>query len=542
MQADDVGTLLALNKVRADLFDPVITAHGGRMVKTMGDGFLIEFASVVEACACALDIQTGLADRAQDDAPCFRIGINLGDVLVENGDIFGDGVNLAARVEEIAPPGGVAITGRVHREVEGRVEAVFTDGGVRRFKNIAQSVQIWTWTPGRGQSVARGKKAPNSTNRWLPVLLITPFDAAGEPAARELADELFVELLSALSKHSGMSVVVDTGGSVRPTYELHLRCRVSGQQCRVQAYLVKPATGERFWSERFDRKTSNPFGFADRVVTRISAAIRVHIAAYGGEHLADIPDAKLSVPDLLAKAAYYYWRLTVEATRIGRATVQHALSLEPDHPTALAMLAHSYIHMTPMQFEDMTQEQKEEMFSIADRAVALNQKTEFVLRTRGALRLWLFGDHEGARADCDRALEINPNSHLPHLNTGVSEIMNGLHDQGVARLGGIIRNLPNEPQKPYMQSMMALGHLLAGRPEGAIATAREGYEQAPNSAWHALVYAVAAADDVAIVGSEPFKKVLATIDLPADHFGQLPFSDPQEVAWLIDRARRVGVR
>src|SRR5262250_2194200 len=156
MGRDESGTLAALKSLRRDVVDPAIGTHGGRIVKTTGDGLLLEFPSVVNAVRCAIEVQTTMADRtagiAEDQRIAFRIGINIGDIIVEGDDIFGDGVNVAARLQEIATPGGICISSRVHEDVRDRLDILFDDGGTQTLKNISRSVQVWRWQPGAAAS------------------------------------------------------------------------------------------------------------------------------------------------------------------------------------------------------------------------------------------------------------------------------------------------------------------------------------------------------------------------------------------------------
>src|SRR5262245_31339460 len=152
MGRDEIGTLAALKNLRQEIVDPAISSHGGRIVKTTGDGLLLEFPSVVNAVRCAVEVQTAMADRTaelpEDQRIAFRIGVNIGDIIVEGDDIFGDGVNVAARLQEIAAPGGICVSSRVHEDVRDRLDTAFDEGGIQTLKNIARPIQVWRWQPG----------------------------------------------------------------------------------------------------------------------------------------------------------------------------------------------------------------------------------------------------------------------------------------------------------------------------------------------------------------------------------------------------------
>ena len=186
MGRNESGTLAALKAIRQDVVDPAIAMHGGRIVKTTGDGLLLEFPSVINAVRCAVEVQAAVADRtagiAEDRRIAFRIGINIGDIIVDGDDIFGDGVNVAARLQEIAPPGGICISSRVHEDVRDRLDTAFDDGGTQTLKNIARPVQVWRWQPG---TAAPPRPAPASTALPLPdkpSIAVLPFQNVGGEA------------------------------------------------------------------------------------------------------------------------------------------------------------------------------------------------------------------------------------------------------------------------------------------------------------------------------------------------------------------------
>jgi len=193
--ADEAGALLALRAAREELLDPSIDEHGGRIVKTTGDGVLVEFPSAVDALRCAMAVQTGMA--AREGELKLRIGVNVGDVVIEGGDILGDGVNIAARLEGVAEPGGVAISGAVHEYIAGRIDAAFHDGGRRELKNIDRPINVWHWLPeGKGVSPATAPTLPDK-----PSIAVLPFDnMSGDPDQEYFADGVVEAITAALSR------------------------------------------------------------------------------------------------------------------------------------------------------------------------------------------------------------------------------------------------------------------------------------------------------------------------------------------------------
>ncbi len=213
MGADETGTLDALRAHRNELIDPKIAEYGGRIVKTMGDGLLLEFPSVVNAMRCVIDIQQGMAERNEtvEDVQriAFRVGVNIGDIIIEGEDILGDGVNVAARLQEIAAPGGIAISRRVHEDVRVRLEENFEDAGEQKLKNISFPIQVWHWSPNKQkeESEANADSGPHSTP-GKPSIAVLPFDNMSSDREREyFADGISEDIITALSKISRMRVI-----------------------------------------------------------------------------------------------------------------------------------------------------------------------------------------------------------------------------------------------------------------------------------------------------------------------------------------------
>ena len=263
MGRDESGTLAALKALRQEVVDPAIARHGGRIVKTTGDGLLLEFPSVVNAVRCAVEVQTAMADRtaeiAEDRRIAFRIGINLGDIIVEGDDIFGDGVNVAARLQEIAPPGGICISSRVHEDVRDRLDTAFDDGGTQTLKNIARPVQVWRWQPG---TPVPPKPAPAPTALPLPdkpSIAVLPFqNMSGDPEQEYFVDGMVEDIITALSRFKSLFVIArnssftykgqavdirQVGRELGVRYVLEGSVRKAANRLRITGQLIDAATG-----------------------------------------------------------------------------------------------------------------------------------------------------------------------------------------------------------------------------------------------------------------------------------------------------------
>ena len=293
MGADEEATLAQLKFHRKELVDPKIREHRGRIVKTTGDGMLIEFASVVDAARCAVEIQRGMAECnaevSQDRRIEFRIGINVGDVIFENEDIFGDGVNIAARLESIAEPNGIIISEDAYRQVRDKLDVSFEDGGVQQLKNIARPVGVYRAKLDRPSRLVSTLKLPDK-----PSIAVLPFqNMSGDPEQEYFADGISEDLITALSKLSQLFVIarnssfsfkgknVHVGEVARNLGVRHVlegSVRKSGNRVRVTAQLVDVNSGGHLWAERFDRELTDIFAVQDDVTSQIVAALAVSLA------------------------------------------------------------------------------------------------------------------------------------------------------------------------------------------------------------------------------------------------------------------------
>ena len=302
MGADEDGTLAELMAHRRELIDPAIAEHAGRIVKTTGDGLLVEFASVVDAVRCALDIQRGMAERnqavPQDRRLAFRIGINLGDVIVQNGDLFGDGVNVAARLEALAEPGGICLSAAAHEQVQDKITAVrFEDLGEQRVKNIARPV--------RAYRVALDLPSP-ALALPTPSIAVLPLDNfSADPEQEHFADGLAEDLITELSRIGGLLVIARNstftykGRPVSVTQvgrELGVRYVVEGSvrkidnRVRITAQLIDAATGAHLWAERYDRDLTDIFAVQDDVTRAIVGALKLRLTPESGPRQSDRGD------------------------------------------------------------------------------------------------------------------------------------------------------------------------------------------------------------------------------------------------------------
>ena len=361
---DETGTLAALRAHRAEMIDPKIAEHGGRIVKTMGDGLLLEFPSVVDATQCMVEIQTGMVERNQDidedQRIIFRVGINLGDIIIEGEDILGGGVNVAARLQEIAEPGGVSISRRVYEDVQERLDAIFDDSGEQSLKNIARPVQVWRWSPAETSAAIAMETV---TGEVLPIpdkpsIAVLPFDnMSGDPEQEYFADGMVEDIITALSRSPWLFIIARNttftykGENVdvkRVAQELGVRyvlegsVRKAGNRIRVTAQLIDGTTGGHVWSERYDGELADIFDLQDEITRNVVATVLTQVHLTASEPARKIKRPDLTVWELTMRGWKLLYDFSPESFTTAKTLLEEAIARDPN--SAEAHLVLSLIH------------------------------------------------------------------------------------------------------------------------------------------------------------------------------------------------------
>jgi adenylate cyclase len=317
MGADEEGTLAALKALRRELADPMIKGHRGRIVKTTGDGLLVEFASVVDAVRCAVEVQQGMAERNADVPPErrieFRMGVNLGDIIRDGRDIYGDGVNIAARLEAIDEPGGICVSGVVHDQVRDKLDVAFDDMGEQQLKNIARPVHIWRVKPGAKLSISAPLALPDK-----PSIAVLPFaNMSGDPEQEYFADGMVEEIITALSRirwlfviarnssftYKGQAVdVKQVGRELGVRYVLEGSVRKAAGRVRITAQLIDAASGAHLWADRFDGSLEDVFELQDKVAVNVAGVIEPTLQAAEIKRATDRATSDPTAYDLYLRA------------------------------------------------------------------------------------------------------------------------------------------------------------------------------------------------------------------------------------------------
>ncbi|PYK82737.1 MAG: adenylate/guanylate cyclase domain-containing protein [Verrucomicrobia bacterium] len=428
MGTDEAGTLDALTKVRGEFIDSKIAEHQGRTVKVSGDGLLLEFPSVVNAVRCAAEIQRGMRDRntnvPQERRIEFRIGVNLGDVIVQDGDIFGDGVNVAARLERIAKPGGIAISGSVRDQIGNRLDLVFEDMGEHKLKNIEQPVRVYSLSQ---EESTIANTAPNPDQR--PSIAVLPFsNMSGDPEQEYFSDGITEDIITDLSKISGLWVaarntvftykgkpvkVEQIARDLGVAYILEGSVRKAGARVRVTGQLISAKDGGHLWADRFDRDLTDIFAIQDEITRAIVEQLTVKL----------LPQEKKSIerPQTDNIEAYTYYlrgreflhRHTKSYYQVARRMFTKAIELDPRYARAYAGIAacDSFLFYHYFQYE--TEEAIENIMAATGKALELDDGLAEAHACRG-VALTFAKRFEEAETELERAIALDPNSFEAH--------------------------------------------------------------------------------------------------------------------------------
>ena len=356
MGADEEGTLERLKAHRRQLIDPKIAEHRGRIVKTTGDGLLIEFASVVDAVRCAVEVQRAMAERNAEVSEAtrieFRIGINLGDVIRDGRDIFGDGVNIAARLEALAEPGGICVSRVVHDQVRDKLDLVFEDIGEQQFKNIARPVHVWRIRPGAKPAVSASLPLALPDK---PSIAVLPFaNLSGDPEQEYFADGMAEEIITALSRirwlfviarnssftYKGQAVdVKQVGRELGVLYVLEGSVRKGGNRVRITAQLIEAKSGAHLWADRFDGSLEDVFDLQDKVAVSVAGIIEPALQRAEMRRSAERPTTDLSAYDLYLRALAIHFPASKESVSKALSLLEQAITIDPHYGRALSWAA-----------------------------------------------------------------------------------------------------------------------------------------------------------------------------------------------------------
>ena len=507
MGVDEEGTLAALKAIRRELGDPKIAEHRGRIVKTTGDGLLAEFQSVVDAVRCAIEVQRAMADR-NAGAPAekrieFRFGIHQGDIIVEDGDIFGDGVNLAARLEGLAEPGGICVSGRVRADAAGKVDVAFDDLGEQSLKNIARPLRVYRVR--LGEVPATDTPAAALALPDKPSIAVLPFqNMSGDPEQEYFADGMVEEIITALSRirwlfviarnstftYKGRAVdVKQVGRELGVRYVLEGSVRKGGNRVRITAQLIDATNGAHLWADRFDGSLEDVFELQDKVAISVAGVIEPTLRQSEIERARRKRPDSLDAYDLYLRALPDALAAMPEDADKALALLGKAIDLEPDFAAAHAIIA--FCHEQRYLRGGMQEETRNAALHHARQAIAAGGDDAAALATAGFVIAVCGRDYEAALAAFDRSFALSSSLAFALGFSSIVRAWKGDDAIAVEHAQRAIRLSPFDPQRNLPYVGLAYAHFAAGRFEETVAAASLATQSNPRFTVPIILHAAA---------------------------------------------------
>ena len=497
MERDEEGTYSRVGNLRREVIGPRLSEHQGRLIKATGDGFLAEFASPIAALRCALAIQSDLTEDA--DALRLRIGLNLGDVIIEEGgDVYGEGVNVAARLEALADPGGILISGKIYSEVEGKVEAYFEDRGDQQVKNITRPVRIYAVRLG----TSNGYAAIISAHEILkplqlpdkPSIAVLPFqNMSGDPAQEYFADGMVEDIITELSRFRSLFVIarnssftykgktVDVkkvGRELGVRYVLEGSVRKAGSRVRITGQLIEAATDRHLWADKFDGELEDVFGLQDQVTMSVVGLIAPKLEQAEIERARKKPTDSLDSYDCYLRGMALTKRTTLSEAR---KFFQRALEQDKDYGAAYAMAAWTILMQQAITGVPVTPDERREAIRLAGLGRRAANEDAFTLARCGHVLTYLGHEYDLGSSMVEQAVTLNPNLAVAWFSRGWVALLCGEGERSVESFDRMIRLSPLDPLRSGAWTGSSWALFILGRYDEGCAVAMKSIQVAADA-------------------------------------------------------------
>ena len=520
---DEEGTLVALRSLKSEVIEPAVNEHQGRVVKYLGDGFLAEFASVIDAVDAAVRIQREVGERneslPEERRIRHRIGVNQGDVVHEEGDVYGDAINIAARLEGLAAPEGIAISERVHGDILGKIDLPFEDLGIQQLKNIAQPLRIFASAPlGPGNESndgtalpARQPDAPNAgspgpTKASKPTLAVLPFqNMSGDDEQDYFVDGVTEDIITALSHVRWLFVVArnstfaykgqspdirEVGRDLGVRYVLEGSVRKAANRVRVTAQLIDAGTGNHVWADRYDRVLEDIFDLQDEISQTIAARIEPELGYAERDRARSRAKVDLGAWDLYQRAMWHLYRFTAQDADQSRVLFREAIEADPRFAPPYTGLAYQQLYDVMMGYSSDFQASLAEAETNVRQALVLDDKDALAHFTLGRLHC-LLGDYETALQEFELGVNLNPGFAQLYHGFGFALAFGGRTQESLRYFDKAIRLSPQDPHLTSFMAVRAYAYLSLREYERAVASAN-GSIGAPNTIFWAHIFKTSA--------------------------------------------------
>jgi adenylate cyclase len=569
MGADEAGTLSALKQHRQTVFDPAVAAHNGRIVKLIGDGTIVEFGSVVDAVNCALSVQRADGvlpnDALGQPKIVLRIGINLGDVIIEGDDIYGDGVNIAARLEPLAEPGGVCVSSIVNESIGNRIDVKFMDGGDITVKNIDRPIRVWKWHPTATPDLTNAKGSKQgSAEKSLPnvataSIAILPFtNMSGDSEQEYFSDGISEDIITDLSKISGLTVIARNSSFAYKGRSVDIRTvghelgvqsvlegsiRRAGKRVRITAQLIDATNGTHLWADRYDRDLTDIFEVQDDVTRRIVDALKITLSPAEQARLAGSETSSVVAYDCVLRGREFMLGKEKNLETFTQAIkyFKQALEHDPNYSVAYACLGFGYM----FDYQNRWSEDPDGALPIAKEYARLaieKDPNEPLARCVSALAASYEKDLDRAKSEIDVALTLNPSLALAHNLRGTIRTFAGEPLEAIPEIEQAMRLDP--AMSAQFLHFLGLAYLMAGKYETAAALLRQRIILVPNTDFSRAILASALGhlgeiEDAHRVWGE-LKAINPNYSFAA-HVGRQPFKRQEDVERIAEGLKKAGV-
>jgi len=491
MGVDEEGTLAALKAIQRELIDPKIAEHNGRMVKTTGDGALVEFGSVVDAVRCAMEIQRTMAERnasiPEDRRIEFRIGINVGDIIIDEGDIYGDGVNIAARVETLAKPGAICISDTAYQQVKGKFALEVSDMGGQQLKNIAEPIRVY-------QVQLEGLARTVLTLPDKPSIAVLPFtNMSGDADQDYFADGISEDIITALSRFRYLFVIArnssftyknqavdvkQVGRELGVRYVLEGSVRKAGNRVRITAQLIDAKSGHHVWAERYDRDLIDIFSLQDEITERVAGAIEPELLKIEAGRAATRSATSLNAWDLVCQGTWHFHQVTPAGHKRAQELFRESIKIDSQLPGAHIWLARVSAGIVAFGWSENPQNDLREGLQAAHVAIRLDEKDPYSHYALAIISVFSDALEQAVRSG-EKAVEISPSFTLGHFVLGLARLFSGNAIDSIDSFERGLRLNPYDPQNFVFIQMLALAYYFAGQNEKALHAAIRASEIRP---------------------------------------------------------------
>jgi TolB-like protein len=560
MEQDEVGTLAALKERRRSILTPLISRHQGRVVKVMGDGVLVEFASAVNAVQCGVELQGAMLEAnsalPEERRVVLRIGINLGDIIVEGTDLYGDGVNVAARLESLAEPGDIYISRSVYDQVRRKLSIDFDEIGPQTIKNIAEPVHVYhVRRKGEAGTVRPALALPDK-----PSIAVLPFEnMSGDREQEYFADGMVEEIITALSRFRNLFVIArnssftykgravnvkQIASDLGVRYVLEGSVRKAANRVRITGQLVDATTGSHIWADRFEGGLEDIFDLQDQVTTQVVGAIAPKLEEAEIERANRKPTESLDAYDYYLRGMSAFYHLTAEGNGEAFSHFYGALEIDPNYALAYAMAARTLAQRKAFGWSTDLTSEIAETERLARKGAKLSKDDPVVLTMAGIALAYVVGDLDSGDTMIDRALALNPNLAGAWLFGGWVKVWLGEPDVAIDRLSRAMRLSPQDPNFFNMQAATAGAHFVAGRYDEALSWATAAVKSQPN---YVLANTIAAASAAMCGHIDQARNTIARLRelVPLVRVSKLtellPIRRPEHLARLADGLREAGL-